>query len=199
MRAFVVLLSMMALASITGQTAHPSVSAETQAPPVTMAFRVLVTGEVRYPGRATLTEATMTVPDALAAVGSPTIDAGDHVIVIHPGLPGEAPQRRTIALTDVDQATRGIDLSLQDGDVVNVPLGPRFFVSGFVKRPGTYRLSPGTAVSQAIAMAGGLSDRGTDRRVRIRRMVNGKPVEIVAQPGDSVLPGDEVKVPSRMF
>ena len=189
---------MFALASMTSSgIVHGQDSAIHQ--PNTSPYRVLVTGEVRYPGRATLTEATMTVPDALAAVGSPTANAGDEVIVIHAATPGAAPFGRTIPIKDMELGKAGIDITLQDGDIVNVPEGKRFYVSGFVKRPGAYRLRAGTTVAQAILQVGGLADRGNDRRIKIHRVVNGKPVEIAAKPDDPVQPNDEIKVPRMLF
>jgi len=57
----------------------------------------------------------------------------------------------------------------------------------------------GTTVSQAIVLAGGLTDRGSDRRIKIGRLVNGKMVDISAELTDKVLANDEIKIPSRIF
>jgi protein involved in polysaccharide export with SLBB domain len=162
-------------------------------------YQVLVTGEVRYPGRATLTASTMTVLDALAAVGSPTPNAGDHVIVIHADEPGGIPRSRSISLKDLELGRPGIDSTVQDGDIVNVPEGDRFYAAGFVKRPGAYRLRAGTTVSQAILQVGGVSEGGNEARIKIRRTVKGKVVEIGARPDDKILPNDEIKVLRKMF
>jgi polysaccharide export outer membrane protein len=190
-------VSVFAVASLHGATMRGRDG--TGEPPDKAEPRVLVTGEVRYPGRVTLTTSTMTVPDALAAVGSPTVNAGDHVIVVHALTPGDIPERRTIALKDLDLGTAGVDIALHDGDIVNVPAANRFYISGFVRVPGTYRLPPGVTVTQAIALAGGLSDGGTDRHVKIDRVVNGKSSAISAQLGDRVLPNDGIRVRRRMF
>ena len=165
----------------------------------TASFSVLVTGEVRYPGRATLTASTMTVPDALAAVGSPTNGAGDDVVVIRASKSGGLPERRTIAIADIEQGTAGVDVALQDGDIVNVPIAKRFYISGFVVRPGAYKILTGMTVAQAIVLVGGLAAGGTDRRVRIVRVVNGKTIEMTAQPNDPILANDQIKVQRKMF
>jgi polysaccharide export outer membrane protein len=162
-------------------------------------FTVLVSGEVRYPGRAALTASTMTVPDALAAVGSPTGSAGDEIIVIRISKVSGAQDRRTINIKDMEQGKAGVDVTLEDGDIVNVPVAKRFFISGLVKRPGSYKWSAGTTVSQAIVMVGGLTEGGTTRRIRIGRVVNGKTVEVSAQPDDTILPNDEIKIQRKMF
>jgi polysaccharide export outer membrane protein len=168
-------------------------SAETAAP------RVLVTGAVHTPGRVTLTASTMTVRDAIVAAGLLTVDAGEYVVVIHTTKPGATPERRTIALKDLEEGTVDVDVALYDGDVITVPEGERFYIAGYIRHPGAYRLWAGTTVSQAITLAGGLSDVGTVRNLKIHRVVKGKPVEVAAKPDDMILPGDEVKVPRRMF
>ena len=88
---------------------------------------------------------------------------------------------------------------MQDGDIVNVPIAKRFYISGFVKNPGSFVLDTGTTVGQAIILAGGLLDRGSERRLKIGRVVNGKTVEISVDMEDKVLPNDEIKVKSRFF
>jgi protein involved in polysaccharide export with SLBB domain len=60
-------------------------------------------------------------------------------------------------------------------------------------------MSQPTTVQQAIIMAGGLTDRANGNRVRIRRVVNGKTVEIKAKDSTLVLPGDTLTVARRIF
>jgi len=161
---------------------------------------VLVTGEVRTPGKVTLPGSAMSVLEALALAGSPTNNASNEVIVIHPPKPGEqSPEPITINRRDLELGRAGRDITLQDGDIVNVPVAQRFFISGFVKNTGYYVLDLGTTVSQAIVLAGGLTDRGSDRRIKIGRLVNGKMVDISAELTDKVLANDEIKIPSRIF
>ena len=191
-------LAIIAFTSVASATAQIEPAGSGQSAETT-AHRVLVTGEVHSPGRVTLTASTMTVRDALVAAGLLTVDAGEYVVVIHTTKPGATPERRTIALKDLEEGTVGIDVALYDGDVITVPEGERFYISGFIRHPGAYRLWAGTTVSQAITLGGGLSDVGTVRSLKIRRVVNGKPVEVAAKPDDMILPGDEVKVPRRMF
>ena len=60
-------------------------------------------------------------------------------------------------------------------------------------------LDTGTTVSQAIILAGGLSERGTDRRIKVGRVVNGITVEISVDLSDKLQPNDEIKIRSRFF
>jgi len=162
---------------------------------------VLVTGEVRTPGKVTLPGSAMSVLEALALAGSPTNNASNEVIVIHPPKPGEqSPEPITINRRDLELGRAGRDITLQDGDIVNVPVAKRFYISGFVKNPGSYVLDTGgTTVSQAIVLAGGLAERGTDRRIRIGRVVNGQTVDLPAELGDKVQANDEIKIRARFF
>lgn len=185
------------IAALFGALLAGAIAAGAQAP--APSFSVLVTGAVRYPGRAVLTEATMTVADALSAVGSPTRDAGDEAVVIRAEPAGGIAERFTIALAAIDSGLAEAALPLRDGDIVNVPVAKRYYVSGFVLHPGAYKLQIGTTVSQAITLAGGLLADGSDRRIRIARVVKGKPSEITAQPSDVVLAQDEIRIARRMF
>jgi polysaccharide biosynthesis/export protein len=161
---------------------------------------VLVTGEVRIPGKVTLAGTTMSLLEALALAGSATQSASNDVIVMHPPKPGEkAPEPITINRKDLELGKVGRDITLQDGDIVNVPIAKRFYISGYVKNPGYFVLDTGTTVSQAIILAGGLLDRGSDRRIKIGRSINGKSVDIDAELYDKVLPNDEIKIRSRFF
>ena len=161
---------------------------------------VLMTGEVRTPGKVTLAGTTMSLLEALALAGSATQNASNDVIVMHPPKPGEKPPEPiTLNRKDLELGKAGRDVTLQDGDIVNIPVAKRFYISGYVRNPGSFVLDTGTTVSQAIILAGGLSDRGTDRRIRIGRVVNGKSDNISAELHDKVLPNDEIKIRSRLF
>jgi polysaccharide export outer membrane protein len=164
------------------------------------ARNVLVTGEVRTPGKVTLPGTTMSLLEALALAGSPTTNASNEVIVIHPPKRGEkAPEPISISRRDLELGRAGRDITLQDGDIVNVPIAKRFYISGFVKNPGSYVLDTGTTVSQAIILAGGLSDRGTDRRIRVSRVVSGRTVDLPVELDGQVEANDEIKIRARFF
>jgi polysaccharide export outer membrane protein len=161
---------------------------------------VIVNGEVRNPGKVTLPGATISLLEALILAGSPTTNAANEVIVIHQPKTGEQPTDPiTVNRKELELGRAGRDVVLQDGDIVNVPQAKRFYISGFVKNPGYYVLDTGTTVSQAIVLAGGLSDRGSDRRIRVNRVVNGKTVELPIELEDKVQPNDEVKIRARIF
>ena len=54
-------------------------------------------------------------------------------------------------------------------------------------------------VQQAIALAGGLSDRGSDRGIMARRLVNGKMTDVEVKLDDKVQAGDTIVIRQRFF
>ena len=74
-----------------------------------------------------------------------------------------------------------------------------FFVHGEVKKPGSFTFQPGLTLEQAIAMAGGFTDRAN--RKRIERMpgdVPGASPERTAL-SEPVFPGDLITVNQSFF
>jgi polysaccharide export outer membrane protein len=161
---------------------------------------IFVTGEVRNPNEYTMTGSSITLLQALAMAGSPTANASNEVIISRqPSQPGAETEIIKFDRRDLELGRVGYDVTLKDGDVINVPKAQTFFISGFVRNPGTYVLDTGLTVEQAIALAGGLTERGSDRRIQASRMVKGKPTDVDIRLDDKVLPGDTIKVPSRFF
>jgi polysaccharide export outer membrane protein len=161
---------------------------------------VLMTGEVRIQGKVTLPGTTMSLLEALALAGSATQNASNEVLIMHPPKPGEkAPEPISVNRKDLELGKVGRDITLQDGDIVNIPIAKRFYISGFIKTPGSFVLDTGTTVGQAIILAGGLTDRGSDRRLTVIRTVKGQAIEITVKMDDAVMPNDEIKVKSRFF
>jgi len=160
---------------------------------------VLISGEVRQPGKVTMTGA-MTVLEALAAAGSALPTASSELTIAHakkPNDPGDA----TLAHVNWKdlQLGRGLDVALQDGDIVNVPKAQTFYITGQVRNPGNFVLEPGMTVQQAIALAGGLTDRGSDRRITASRLVKGKLTDVGLKMEDRVMANDVITVNQRLF
>jgi polysaccharide export outer membrane protein len=143
---------------------------------------------------------SMTLLQALAMAGSPTSNASNEVIVSRQGsAPAGQPEIIRINRRDLELGKAGFDLMLQDGDIINVPQAQRFYISGYVRNPGYYVLDSGMTVQQAIALAGGLADRGSDRRITATRLVNGKTADVAVHLEDTVGANDTINVPQRFF
>jgi polysaccharide export outer membrane protein len=171
---------------------------------------VYVIGEVRVPGKVTMSGTTLGLLEALALAGSPTANASNEIIVVHPTTPGVVPpgtapdpdtqgQRIVVNRRDLELGRAGRDIVLQDGDIINIPIAQRFYIYGQVRNPGTYVLDPGMTLQQAIALAGGLTDRGSDRRIKAKRLVNGRLTDVSLRLDDKVLANDTIDIPSRFF
>lgn len=168
---------------------------------------VYVNGQVRIPGAVPL-KGAVTIMDVLAQAGSPTAEAGSYVEVyrkpagqgaqgpVDPAKAPTPPQR--VTMEDLRNG-RAQQILLRDGDTVNVPKAQTFIVNGFVRTPNTYVLDGDVTVQRALAMAGGVTERGAQNRTKILRIVNAKLVEIRARMSDLVQPNDTLVVPQRFF
>jgi polysaccharide biosynthesis/export protein len=173
--------------------------------------RIFIVGEVRNPGTYQLT-GDMTLIEAIARAGSTTPAAAPEAIVVRapagkqadgPVLPGQredAPDSQRVNLRDLQSGVLSQSVALRDGDTIFVPRAESIYVFGQVKNPGAYALqSVETTVLQALALAGGVTDRGAANRIKIVRVVNGEKQEIKVKLTDLVQPGDSVIVPERFF
>jgi polysaccharide biosynthesis/export protein len=168
---------------------------------------VFVFGQVHAPGQYPLS-GNMSVLQALAAAGSPTPAAAPYVIVSRPAgseprLPREESGGGTslrITLKELQSGQAPAGFVLRDGDTVTIPKAETIFVTGQVKIPGSYVIEGELTVMQAIAMAGGATEKGAPNRVRIFRTVDGKQQEVKGvKLSDLVRAGDTIDVPQRYF
>lgn len=163
---------------------------------------ILVIGEVRNPGEYQL-NGEMTLLSALARAGSTTPSASHEATIVRPRRnppPGEDPSEIIkVDLAALQAGNMSLNLPLQDGDTINVLKAQSVFVAGQVKSPGAYSVDTGATVLQVLSLAGGLTDRGSDSRIRIQRTEDGKKIDIPAKLADIVKPGDTIVVRERFF
>jgi polysaccharide export outer membrane protein len=158
---------------------------------------VMVIGEVRQPGKIPMTGASMTLLEALVAAGSATVQASNEIIVRHRGVDGKEGEDVRVNRRELELGRN--DVQLRDGDIINVPSAQHFYVEGMVRTPGYYVLDPGMTVQQAIALAGGLNDRGSDRGITATRLVKGKTTDVPVKLDDKILPNDTIHIRARFF
>jgi polysaccharide export outer membrane protein len=158
---------------------------------------VIVSGEVRQPGKIPMTSASMSLLEALVAAGSPTPQASSEVIVRRKGVDGKEGEEIRVNRRDLELGRNNV--TLRDGDIINLPQAERFYMDGYVRNPGYYVLEPSMTVRQAIALAGGLQDRGSDRRISVTRTINGKSTNVDLRLDDKVLPNDTIRIGQRLF
>jgi polysaccharide export outer membrane protein len=153
---------------------------------------VHLVGEVRQPGSYPLS-GELRLIELLARAGSTTERAGSTVVITR------GAETMRIGLTSLQTGTATKNIELRDGDTVFVPRAAMFFVFGEVRAPGTFPILEPTTVLQALALAGGLTERGSDRRLRIIRLVNGKKAEQKVKLDEFVQAGDTLVVGQRLF
>ena len=165
--------------------------------------RIMVWGQVNQPGEYQLT-GDMTLLSALARAGSVTAAAGTEAVIVRArkgstGGNGDEPDILRIDLGDLQAGNMSLNVPLMDGDTINIPKAQSVFVTGHVKNPNGYAIEEGMTVLQVLSLAGGLTDRGSDRRINILRTIDGKKKEMkgvkltaVVQPGDTIVVGQRI-------
>ena len=66
------------------------------------------------------------------------------------------------------------NIVLQDGDTVFVRKAQAVTITGHVRNVGAYTVESGSTVEQALALAGGFTERGSPKRIEITRKVDGQ-------------------------
>ncbi len=164
--------------------------------------RIMVWGQVNQPGEYQLA-GDMTLLSALAKAGSITAAAGRHAVVVRAPKKGEGaatePEIVRIDLNDLQAGNMALNIPLRDGDTINIPKAQSVFISGHVKTPGGYPVDEGMTVLQVLSLAGGLTDRGSDKRIDITRTIDGKKKDLkgvkltsLVQPGDTIVVGQRI-------
>lgn len=130
--------------------------------------QVSVLGQVNRPGRYPVEGAVHKLTDILALAGGITPVGADTVSLVTTRTGKE--ERFEIDLPDMFKSgDLSKDPTVANGDVIFVARAPVFYIYGEVQRPGQVRMERDMTVMQAIAAGGGLTVRGTERGVKIRR------------------------------
>lgn len=187
------------LASLAGERVvlHPQVTVHILE---YLSRRVSVVGAVEKPGPFELL-GRRTLLAILSEAGGLTKDAGDEIIVIRSLASGET---KTVRIPVEGLFVRGdpeLNVTLEPGDVINVPIDRlvTIYVFGQVRSPGALqvRRSSLPTLTQAIAQAGGFTDRANRAKVKVRRRdESGKELEITVNVRD-ILRGKVKDVPLR--
>jgi polysaccharide export outer membrane protein len=161
--------------------------------------QVSVLGLVNRPGRYPLETFNTRLSEMLATAGGMATAGADVVILV--GTRDGKPFRK-----EIDVAGMLLNNDLQDdivvagGDMIYVHRAPIFYIYGEVQRPGSFRIERGMTVRQALAQAGGLTLRGTERGLSLQRRSAGGALETL-RPNldDLVRPDDVYQVRESLF
>jgi polysaccharide export outer membrane protein len=159
-----------------------------------------VLGQVNRPGRYPIETADMRLTDLIANAGGVVSGAGSETLVLTGKRNGQ-PYRAEIDLPGIFAVGGGAqDVFIQHGDVIWVDRAPMVYIYGEVQRPGPMRLERGMTLMQSLATGGGITQRGTEKGIRVHRKNADGKVEIIQLPMDeSLKDGDVVYVKESLF
>lgn len=152
--------------------------------------QVSVLGQVLHPGRFSV-NGKRSVTDMLAVAGGVGPEGGDTATVVR--TRNGKTTKQVVNLVDMIQsADMSANLDLVNGDMVFVDRAPKFYIYGEVQRPGGYRLERNMTVVQALSVGGGLTPRGTERGLRIKRRDAKGNTQMIDVKNDEMLKADDV-------
>jgi polysaccharide export outer membrane protein len=150
-----------------------------------------ILGNVATPGLLPL-DRTYHLSDIIARVGAHLGEASSVILTRADG------SSKKYSMEDLATGGGGADPVVMAGDKIYVPPSTAevFYISGQVKSPGSFVISKDLTVREAIAKGGGLTDMGSEKKVKVFR----KNVEVKGVKLDTKLePGDIVQVGERLF
>ncbi len=158
-----------------------------------------VLGMVNRPGRYPIEVADMRLTDLLAMAGGTAVNGSDMVVVT--GTRDGKPFRAEVDMPSVfATGGTGKDMLINNGDSIWVDRQPLVYIYGEVQRPGPMRVERGMTVMQSLATGGGLTQRGTQKGIRIhRKAADGKVQVMEPMLDDKVQDGDVVYVRESLF
>lgn len=155
---------------------------------------VSVLGLVKQPGRYPLDGGNTRVSEILALAGGVSEQGSDSIVVT--GVRDGKSFRKIVDIAGLYLEDKpGEDIFVSAGDTIYVHRAPVFYIYGEVQKPGSYRVERRMSVMQALAQAGGLTSRGTERGLKLqRRGSDGKPKEVAPQMTDLIEADDVIYV-----
>ena len=175
--------------------------------------QIIIIGEVRSPQTLEFT-GSMTLMTALARAGSTTERSASEAVVVRSSA-GRAPVRDRAEAERLEQAgdpgvirvdleglqsgALSTNIVLRGGDTVFVPKAPTVFVSGHVTSSGEYPIRKGMTVRQLLALAGGVTERGSTGRMQVIRKVGNEEKTLDIKLQDPVQANDTIVVRERFF
>ena len=159
---------------------------------------VSILGFVNSPGRYELDGISAKISDVIAMAGGLDPNASDK-IVLHPSGAGKS-EPVIVDLSSIIQGDSSRNIEVRGGDSIFVPRASVVYVYGEVQKGGAYRIEPDMTVMQAISLAGGITPRGSESRVQIRRKgSDGKWKQFSVKLTDAVSPDDVIYVREGLF
>lgn len=161
--------------------------------------QVSVLGNVSRPGRYPLEMAGMRLSELLALAGG--VSQGGADVVTLSGVRQGKPVRVSV---DIAALFTGVsnqeDPVVLNGDTLYVDRQPLVYIFGEVQRPGAMRLERGMTLMQVLAGGGGLTQRGTEKGIKVHRRGADGSIKALDVPMTAPLQdGDVVRVAESLF
>jgi len=161
--------------------------------------QVSVLGQVGRSGRFALETVTTRLSEMIAIAGGISPAGGDIAIIT--GTRDGKPFRKEIDFAGMflHNDFRD-DIVVAGGDVIYVQRQSMYYIYGQVQRPGSFRIERNMTIRQALALSGGLTARGTERKLGVFRSgANNKSAQVVVDLNGPVLADDVLFVRESLF
>ena len=160
---------------------------------------ISILGQVGKPGRYPIETVGAKVSEMIAAAGGVLPGGADVVTLV--GTRNGKPIKLDIDLPAILQGGKAeLDLEVQNGDVIYADRAPTAYIYGEVQRPGQFKLERGMTLMQALAQAGGLTAKGTQRGIKVHRRDANGAVEILdVGLNDPIARDDVIYVKESLF
>jgi len=155
-------------------------------------LQVAVLGAVNNPGKYPLSDEATTVSDFIALAGGIS-PIGSDEITVTTSQSNKQQKKFVLNLKEMFTGESPLqNMALHEGDVIYVPREAKFYIYGEVNNSGSYRLEKGMTIFQALATGGGLTARGTERGITIKRKNANGDLESVDVDVSTIIKADDV-------
>jgi len=132
--------------------------------------KVTVIGAVRAPGSFEVIGTRSLLEAISMASGTIKEQAGKTIQVIR-HLPDGGSKTIPVGFDALESGDPAANIPIEGGDIIQVPVDDLLYiyVNGAVRAPGVFRIKRSEAITalRAVTIAGGISERGSERRVKV--------------------------------
>jgi polysaccharide export outer membrane protein len=153
--------------------------------------QISILGQVNKPGRYPIDLAGSRVSEMVALAGGVLPSGADVVTLV--GSRNGNPIKMDIDLPAIMQAGKNeLDVTVENGDIIYVDRAPVAYIYGEVQHPGPLRIERGMTLLQALATAGGVTARGTEKGIRVTRREGNGTVHVSEMRMNDLVERDDV-------
>ena len=160
--------------------------------------QVSILGKVNKPGKYSIDGPSRLV-DILALAGGMRNEAADFLRLTR-DVNGKESQIILDVYGLLNEGKSKENVEIQNEDILYIPYMDLFYIYGHVHRPGAYRLERNMTIMQAIAVGGGVTQKGTESGIILkRRSGNGEVNNFSGEPTTHLKANDVIYVKESFF